>query len=211
MILRAEPEGIIQSVRDSHPEIDEVLSRVRERVIATKREISTYQAAALYALTRPYNHDWADILEIGTAYGYSCAMMAEAAPKAHIVTLNPKEAEIKNAQTALLDYRRTKILKRTSAQHLTRMSHTEERIDYDLIFVDGDHKHVVLDLAYWFFLRPGGLFLFHDYAPAGSWRECPPVYTTLNHMKAALGRDFDVLVQDDGNVGIAGWYKEDVL
>ncbi len=50
--------------------------------------------------------------------------------------------------------------------------------------------------------------IFHDYSPPGSWRECRPVWETLNYIRdEILKRDFDVLVRDEQGVGIAGWYR----
>ena len=57
-------------------------------------------------------------------------------------------------------------------------------------------------------MRPGGLFLFHDYAPEGAWRPCQEVYEAVNAFGAELGRPLDVLVRDERGVGLAGFYKD---
>jgi hypothetical protein len=51
--------------------------------------------------------------------------------------------------------------------------------------------------------------LFHDYSPAGSKRECPPVYQAIRQFAAWLGREPDVTVVDDGRAGMAGFYRQE--
>jgi len=64
-----------------------------------------------------------------------------------------------------------------------------------------------MDLPWWDWLNADGLFLFHDYSPKGSYRECPPVYEAVNEFAKLLGRELDVKVVDDGGAGMAGFYK----
>lgn len=167
-----------------------------------KREIAGYQAACLYALVKPYDWEGAKILEIGTAWGYSAAMMAEAAPLAQIITLNPKSTEATVARSHLYHYPMVTVVEALSWDYL-EMS----RDQFDVIFVDGDHKNVVYDLPWWERLNPGGLFLFHDYSPDGTYRACPPVYLGVNAWMEETGLPFAVLVQDDGGVGLCGFQK----
>jgi len=203
MYLSGTDQQIMTAIRQQHPEIDEVLKRVRTRVPHAKREIAEYQAAALYALTRPYNRAGACILEIGTFWGYSTAIMAEAAPLAEIITLNPKEHEVDEARTYLSPYRNVRILCKLSWDYLMMYDGPL----FDLIFIDGDHKRIARDLPWWEWVAPDGAMLFHDYSPAGTYRECPPVYEGLNRWAEVNRHPLDVLIVDDGGGGFAGFYK----
>lgn len=192
-------EAIIQEIERFHPEVREVIARVGTRVEHTKRAIDFYQAAALYALVKQAQPS--KILEIGTALGYSAAIMAEAAPKALVTTLNPNAEEAARARQNLRHYNVT-VVKSTSWDWLKMGRH-----EYDFIFVDGDHKNVRKDLPWWDRLRPGGTILFHDYSPAGTYRQCPPVYEAVNGFAALLASEPDILIIDDGAVGMAGFIK----
>jgi len=211
--IKADADTIISEVEKDYPKARNVLEAVRGYIpgIKRKREIAEYQAAALYGLAKSKNHERANILEIGTAHGYSAAVMAEGCRRGHITTLNPKQSECVTARTNLHRYANVRIVKSTSEAYLVFEKRGWQLLGndiFDLIFVDGDHNNVQADLPYWNYLKPGGLMLFHDYSPPGSWRECPPVYSTLNFIRdEILRRDFDILVEDEGEVGIAGWYK----
>lgn len=196
------PDEIVEAVRAECPEVDEVLDRVRARVPYIKREIVRHEAAVVYRLARDY--DGGRVLEIGTAWGYSAAVMAEAAPGAEVVTLNPKPSEYKRAVQYLLPYENVIPLMEYSWNYLKA-----DRVRaWDMVFVDGDHDQVKRDLAWWKRVNAGGLMLFHDYSPAGSWRPCRQVYDTLNSWLAESGREtWDVLVADDRGVGMAGLVK----
>jgi len=204
VIIGATGQDIAVKLNRLHPELPEVQGRVRARVPFSKREAYGYQAAALYHLAKPYNVAGANILEIGTAWGYTAAHLAEAAPLASIVTLNPKKIEVPAARAHLRLYQNVTVVPRMSWDYLA---------DYagpylDFIFVDGDHGAVARDLPWWEWLLPGGCIVFHDYAPKGARnRPCPPVYNTLNAFTDALDRGFDVLIVDDGGAGLAGFYR----
>jgi predicted O-methyltransferase YrrM len=162
------------------------------------------------------------ILEIGTALGYSAAMMAEAAPTAHITTLNPKEIEYPRAVKWLAPYTNVHVAKIKSWDFLEAARHFSTptyQWQVDMIFVDGDHGQIKRDLPWWEFLKVGGLMLFHDYSPEGSARPCQPVYDAVNDFAVGLGREPDLLVDwgiepdllviDDRGVGLAGFYKRE--
>lgn len=211
MKIKDTPANILAAVAAVYPDIDLTLAEVRSNVPTLKREIAKYQAAALYKLARQYNRANARILEIGTAWGYSAAVMSSAAPLAEIVTLNPdpKEAEIAVRNLDRYPNVHVEIVKSWDFLNASPGA-------FDMIFCDGDHKRVWLDLPGWNFLNVGGLFLFHDYAPAGATegkdgklRECPPVFEAVNAFAFGLGREPDVLIVDDGGVGMAGWYRHE--
>lgn len=205
MQLHGTPEEIYQSLTAQHPEIGKLSFRIRQQVARLKREVAMYQGAAIYALAKAYNRPDAHILEIGTAWGYSAAWIANAAPLARLTTLNPKEAERKAAQKHLAAYSNI----RFSAALSWDMLADYHGPDLDMVFVDGDHGKVVMDLGWFNWLKPGGLMLFHDYSPEESGRPCPPVYYIVNEMAAVLGRKPDVMVVDDRNVGLAGFYRQE--
>lgn len=201
MNLQGTQVAIMTQLINRYPQIPAALEQSRERCKPNRRSIAEYQAAALYALAQPY--DGQPILEIGTALGYSAAVLAQACPNSSIVTLNPHIPELEKAIENLSPYGNVKVVGLSSWDYLAQISAM-----FGFIFVDGDHKRVRADLPWWDRLLPGGLILFHDYSPAGSYRECPPVYEALNEFTLALGKaEPDVLVVDDGGVGMAGYRK----
>jgi len=136
------------------------------------------------------------------------AILKEGTGRGNVITLNPDPTEVKIANENLRHYTRLKILRLHSHVYLGEIAGEVDEPVYDMIFVDGDHNNIHLDLPFWNYLRPGGLMIFHDYSPAGSWRACVPVWQTLNYLRDnILKRDFDILVADEQGVGIAGWYK----
>ena len=157
-----------------------------------------YQKAWLYVVTSWHNLPDANILEIGTLVGHSAAMIAQAAPKARILTLNPVIDEARIARRNLARYNNVRVLDVRSWDY-----HKTITDPYDLIFVDGDHRHIERDLPWFNRLKVGGLMLFQDYSPADASHACPPVYEALNRMAEKL-HGFDVLIIDDGKTGMAG-------
>ncbi|MDZ4768361.1 MAG: TylF/MycF/NovP-related O-methyltransferase [Chloroflexota bacterium] len=204
-------DSIFCEFEKTHPEIGGVLSDIDARIARKpRREVERYQAAALYALAKTYNGK--PILEIGTAVGYSAAVIAAAAPSAAIVTLNPNEAEAAIARVNLAPCPNVTVMTIASLDYLG-VRHPVSDVpdgapeqDFSFIFVDGDHARVRLDFAYWDRLAPGGMIVFHDYSPAGTWRACPPVYEACQDFAAWLGRA-DVLIVDNQGVGMIGWIK----
>lgn len=208
MKLSGTPDQIYNQIAITFPEVREKLAIVANRIPPNKRSIYEYQAAALYALAAQQTRLIGEIriLEIGTALGYSAAVMAMAVPKAHITTLNPKDHEFEKAVDNLTPWPNVQVLRARSWEYLAY----DPQDSYDLIFVDGDHARIWNDLPWFNRLNGGtGLILFHDYAPAGTRRECPPVFETLNDVRdVALKRDFDISVIDDGEVGLVGWRRK---
>lgn len=198
---------ILAQIEEWRPGAGAALERVKERVPFSKRQVNAYQGAVLYALARAYNQVECRILEIGTAWGFSAACLAEGAPKARIVTLNPKEAEVAVARKHLAGYRNVEVVRATS------QAYRQVCVDsFDLIFVDGDHtpEGLAIDLDWWQYLKPGGLMLFHDYSPSGSGRPCPSVYHGVNKFAGKIGQqpENEVLIMDDQGIGMAGFVKK---
>lgn len=197
------PDDMVAAIAKMHPEVTERLERARTRVPFLKREVWLEQAAVIYALASQYNFEGAHILEVGTAWGYSAAVMAEAAPLANIITLNPKHSEMHYAEQHLADYANVKPIEVTSWEYYR----TYAGPFLDMIFVDGNHQLCYRDFPWWSWINPDGLMLWHDYSPEdASKRPCIWVYEFLNAMRAGM-KDFDVLAISDVKVGMAGWYK----
>jgi predicted O-methyltransferase YrrM len=198
------PEQLLAEYVALHPELINIEKNARGAVNNTKKAVFPYQAAALYHLAKPYNGGRA--LEIGTAYGYSCFYLASAMPASRITTLNASEGEVEAVKSArvLIRFPNVEILHRLSWDYLRESDGTA---CYNFIFVDGDHKRVKMDFPYFNRLIDGGLMVFHDYSPLGSRRQCPPVYEAVNDLAKHLGRQPDVLIVDDGLVGLAGFVR----
>lgn len=197
LYLTGMPEEIMAGLVKQYPGATEAIQVARKAVRHTGQEVYPYQAAVLYALAHGCT---GNILEIGTFLGYSAMVLAEAAPKAKITTLDPVEREWEEAVRNLESYHNVDVLQIKSWDYLRTCKDT-----FDLIFVDGDHNAVVLDLPWHDRLTKTGTILFHDYAPAGSGRPALVVYATLNLVQAAAGVKPSVLVVDNDGVGMIGF------
>lgn len=202
-LIGATPDEVITAVEQKKPEIRLQLARARTAVPHIKREIYEYQAAVLYLVASRYN-DWGNaVLEIGTAEGYSAAVLALACRKCQITTLNPREDEVARARRYLAGFRNVSVIVAKSWEYLA--SYPGPTLD--LVWIDGDHKRVRRDLPWAKHVKTGGLLLFHDYSPEDSGRPCPPVFDAVNGFARRLRREPDVLVVDNEHVGIAGFYR----
>ena len=199
------PEQFTRIIAVDCPEIYGTLATVATHVPFLKRQVAPYQGAILYALAKRFNFVDANILEIGTAWGYSAAMMAHGAPKAKITTLNPKGHEFKRAKEylAYTAYKNISFVQKMSTEYLFYY----EGPKLDLIFVDGDHKNVHLDMPWWDWLNVGGIMFHHDYSPSHSARPTQICFDRINDFADWIGRKPDLLFIDDTDVGMAGWKK----
>ncbi len=204
MKLTGTPDAILAAVLADWPDAAEALATARALVPVCKREVLLHEAACLYAVARQYDRPGARLLEIGTALGYSAAVMALAAPRAGLVTLNPKRSEYAQAVTNLVTLKNVRLLPMRSWDCLADF----QSPCLDMVFVDGNHDQVERDLPWYDRLKPGGLILFHDYSPAESKRPCAPVYDAVNRFAARLRREPDILVVDSRLRGLAGWYRQ---
>jgi len=204
-ILSGRDEDIRVAVRKAWPEVNTVLGWTRKHIPYIKRQVAQYQGAILAYYAHTYNRPGARFLEIGTAVGYSACVMATAAPLARITTLNPKDGEYDKAAKNLHIRSNVRVVKRTSQEFLQGDSG-----QYDMIFVDGDHRYAVVlhDAQFFNRLKPGGLIIFHDYSPDGSDRPSDGSYKALNDL-AEKHRPFDVKVIGTGNVGMVGWIRRE--
>jgi len=198
------PEDILTEMIRIEPTVDGALRLARGLVQSAKGHIGEHQAACLYVLARAYAFEGASILEIGTLLGYSACVIAEAAPLASIITLNPNREEAAVAGKALARFGNVRVEPHKSWQFI----HWHEG-EFDMIFVDGDHKHILADMPWWNRLKVGGLMVWHDYTPGGVPHPCPPVYEAVNAWRDRLGRALDVEVVDSGGAGMAGLYRRE--
>lgn len=196
MRLYSNPDVILSKILADFPAAGEALKQAEH----IQAQLLPYQAAALFALVRPFNRVGATILEIGTAAGYSAAIMAQAAPRGFITTLNSAEHEVIGAMVNLELFMNVHPVCAASWDYLVE----KPLAQFDVIFVDGDHGQIVRDMPWWDRVEPGGLMLFHDYSP----KVCPPVYEAVNQLASDLDRDGpDVTIMDDKQIGLAGLYK----
>jgi predicted O-methyltransferase YrrM len=205
-IFTGRDDEIVAAVRRSWAEIDTVLKWAAKHIPYIKRQVAVYQGAILAYYAHNYNRSGARFLEIGTAIGYSACVMATAAPLARITTLNPKNGEFEKAVKNLRVRSNVHVVKKTS-QEFWLDGGSEQ---YDMIFVDGDHAYnmVLHDAQFFNRLKPGGLIIFHDYSPDGSARPSHGSFEALNDLQEKH-RKFDVKVIGTGNVGMAGWVRQE--
>jgi len=188
--------------------VAEVAVAARKAIRPGKHEIAEWQAMCLYALATRVNlavkrmdQRLGFALEIGTALGYSAYFLSRGLPHMFLTTLTPNDGERVAAQRALAPMA-VECLGFKSWDYL-KIS----KLNYDFVFVDGDHARVAWDLPWFNRLQPGGLIIFHDFSPAGSARACPPVFNAVNLMAQQLGREPDVLLMNEQLVGLAGFYR----
>ncbi|MDD5059297.1 MAG: class I SAM-dependent methyltransferase [Sideroxydans sp.] len=195
MILTGSAQDMYESLRELYPEAPEPLM--------PGAQMRAYQMLALYGLVRQFNSAGMAILEIGTGHGNSAYMLSKAAPEARIVSLSLNKHEAWPAQHALWRAQCGNVQVRVMRSDRYRRASPD--VLWDMIYVDGDHKHILVDMPWWNRVRPGGLMVFHDY----SKQACPPVFQALNDWRQRLGREFDVLVVDSEGIGMAGWYRRE--
>lgn len=202
------PRLIVEWVEERRPSVGLALDVARRMVPACKREVWRHQAACLYYLASEHvgpRGAEGQMLEIGTALGYSAALLSLGAPEAHLLTINPKLTEYPQALANLAPLANVEVWQERSDALLYAWSGPT----LDLVFVDGSHLYedVRADQSWWRWVRSGGLMLFHDWSPAESARPSEPVYRAVNEMAEEMGRPFDVCVVDDRGVGMAGWVR----
>jgi len=143
----------------------------------------------------------ANILEIGTAAGFSASLLAQAAPLATIVTLNPRDWEVATATNYLEPWPNVTAVQAVSWDYLD----TYNAPELDMVFVDGDHNRIFRDMPWFNLLKVGGLMLFHDYSEVS----CPSVFKTVRNFMLELKRPLDVEIIDSNLIGMAGIVRRD--
>src|SRR5574342_474515 len=126
----AKPDELLAHFRSIDPQCQVAGAKARETIFSSSREIYPWQAEALYLLASRYNRAGASFLEIGTAYGYSAAVMAQAAPLAKIVTLNPSAHEAQSARDHLAGFPQITVLEERSWDYLADLGSDD---NFDLV------------------------------------------------------------------------------
>jgi len=210
-IINKTPNEIINIIKQDTPELDAVMSLAESVKVYYKGSVQQYQACVLYKLCKPYNG--CNILEIGTGLGYSMSYIAQACPNSNITSIGVRPDETEHAKNIIhnnLGFKNVDFVIGKSWEYNNIISdpNSSQYLEFDVVFVDGDHARVQKDFVFWDRLNKGGLFVFHDYCPEYAANPQPYVYATLNTLKDKLGRkDFDVEIVDSDNIGMVGLYK----
>lgn len=158
------------------------------RLVAARRYREGRREGCLCADCEPLP---VDVLEIGSAYGYSAVLLAGAG--AHVTAVDPHDwipGSLQAMHANLGFYQlgpMVDIILEPSQSAMPKLEATGAR--YDLVFVDGDHaEHAALHdtRAALRLLRPGGVVAVHDY---GETCCCPGVEAALHKILPGLAVD----------------------
>ena len=192
------------------PDIRARIKEVRSllKVPANKRDTRDYEAALLYILAAQYDYFGAKIAELGAGMGFTSAVMQHAAPRAHVMTCTPDKNQIPMTRGNLKpNFQGITVFEMKSVEWLEKM----EDGFLDMVYIDGDHTRVRLDLPFYNKLKVGGLKFHHDYCPGvpdTPARVCYPVYLALNDFAEKM-HPFDVLMTNEKQEAVAGWYRQE--
>jgi len=140
--------------------------RERERTISIKPHEEKVLVDLLVDLVEKYNIK--EALEIGLAYGASSIALLEASSTLTLISCDPFQKD---------DYNNSGLKKIKAANFHNRHTHLnafsdralpkllEEKVSFDLIFIDGDHKFsgAFVDFHYAAQMtKVGGIVVFHD-------------------------------------------------
>lgn len=162
-----------------------------------KSQVGLHQACGLMLMAEQFDRKTCSVLNIGCAFGYSTACLSRGAPLARIVSLDVDLKRIQIAQRALSNYRNVQLIRMKSWDYFD-----DQR--WDMIFVDGCHRAIWRDMPFYNRVKPGGLFLSHDYIPA----RFPFVVEALNGLEEQFDRPFDVRIYDDRGCGVVGMVRQ---
>jgi len=190
--IEGSPGSILAFLLNISPDLYYPLQRMH----GIQSQVGLHQACGLILLARQFQGADASFLNIGCAYGYSTACLAEGAPDAQIESLDVNLKRLQIAQKVLTRYRHVQLIKQASWDFFN--AHPGRQ--WDLIFVDGCHREIWRDMPFYNMVRPGGLFLSHDYIPA----RFPFVVEALDTLTTQFDRPFDVRIYDDRGCGVVG-------
>jgi predicted O-methyltransferase YrrM len=190
-------------------QLDEICPDIRARIVevrsllkapVNKRDTRDYEAALLYILSAQYDYFGAKIAEVGTGLGFTAAIMQHAAPRAHVMTCTPDNSHVSIARGNLKpNFQGITVLEMKSVEWLEKI----EDGFLDMVYIDGDHKHVRLDLPFYNKLKVGGLKFHHDY-----WLHNHFVYVALLDFAEKM-HPFDVLMTNEKQEAVGGWYRQE--
>lgn len=150
------------------PDLPEYLEELRETAEAAQVPIIRREAQALLRfladLRQPKN-----ILEVGTAVGFSACYLSELAPQAAITTVEKVPAKIAEAKKNFVRFQKERIslLEGDAADVLRELA--EQKQVYDFVFLDAAKAQYGVYLPYLFsMLAEGGLLITDNVFQEGS-------------------------------------------
>ena len=159
-----------------------------------------YQDGVLRHFARRANYPAGRILEIGTRLGHSASIMAQAAPHCQeIVTIEPVKDRVEHAREYLTRWSYVSVVHDKSWDFLK----TYQGEPFDLVFVDGNHRHVAFDNPWFHKLKEAGWILYHDWSTWGCWHVVEAVELMSRHLKRRP--DFELV--DTNQKGMAGFRR----
>lgn len=177
------------------PDLPDYLAELRETAEANHVPIIREEAQALLrflaAVSRPK-----EILEVGTAVGFSACYFSELAPQARITTIEKVPARIAEASRnfARFGKERIRLLEGDAAEVLQELSKRKQV--YDFIFLDAAKAQYGVYLPYLFsLLAEGGLLITDNVFQEGSLADSKFTVTRRNRtihmrMREYVGRLF---------------------
>lgn len=139
-----------------------------------------------------------DVLEIGSAYGYSTVALALVANHVDAVDPHTGHGSLYEMQANLNAYGvagRVTVIQQMSQVALPELHAAGNR--YDLVWIDGDHAAATVEHdVEWArkLLEPGGVIACHDYDEV----TCPGVRQALDKLFGGPGRLVDTLAVYEG-------------
>lgn len=167
------------------PFLDEIEQYAKEAQIPIIRKSMQSLLKFLLAYARPKN-----ILEVGTAIGFSALLMSEYAPKdCHITTIEKYEKRIPIARDHFKRAKKEEMITLLEGDAEKWLKELEG--DYDLIFMDaakGQYLHFLPDVLR--LLAPGGLLLSDNVLQDGDVAESRFAVTRRNRTIHARMREY---------------------
>lgn len=156
-----------------------------------------------------------NVLEIGTGFGRTTALLARLFPSATIYTIDNLSSDkdyaklgrgVGNEETFERDINKGNIrFIRRDSFFLPSMGLPRE---FDLIYVDGGHKYPVVAWDAMFAynrLRSGGFVFFHDYRSDGE----TDIEPTIKYMKDIIGEEIKMLPSDmTPDIRKVAWFRK---
>lgn len=157
-MANSQVEKYLQSLlQESNEEIQMIEAYAEEHSVPIMDKISIQFILQLIMIQKPKN-----ILEIGTAIGYSAIKMAQAAPQANIVTIDRDEERLALAKKHIEHFSlqdRIRIIN-GDGQAMETVEKAKEYGPYDLLFIDASKgKYELFYQQYEPLLSPNGVII----------------------------------------------------